>query len=314
MQDYYEILEINKNASASAIKKAYRKLALKYHPDKYDGDSKYFIKISEAYQVLSNPIQKEKYDKDIKVTIDFKDALELFNQVFASLDPVIGDYLKATFTQFKDNILNENTTSTDILKTFTSEDFIDRTTNTLNKYIKKRTLSNITDFYLHEINSDSLNKEEEYIIDINLDFLRKYSFIKMIVNGNKIKKTFMLDLVYTDFTIEFNEISYDIVIYNNFPENLYRKDESSDLELRLNVHIDNYLKGFNLFEKITDNYTINLDIKLETTNIVKLKNKGLLNYKSKNYGDLYIIIIPNKISELRCNIKNIENIKKSYNL
>ncbi len=65
-QDYYEILGIDKNASAAEIKKAYRKMALKYHPDKNPGDSKaedMFKKSAEAYEVLSNPDKKARYDQ-----------------------------------------------------------------------------------------------------------------------------------------------------------------------------------------------------------------------------------------------------------
>ncbi|MCW5517574.1 molecular chaperone DnaJ [Muriicola sp. Z0-33] len=65
-QDYYEILGIDKNASAAEIKKAYRKKAIEHHPDKNPGDSKseeLFKKAAEAYEVLSDPDKKARYDQ-----------------------------------------------------------------------------------------------------------------------------------------------------------------------------------------------------------------------------------------------------------
>lgn len=64
-KDYYKILEIKSNADLDEIKKAYRKLALKYHPDKNQGDKnaeEKFKEIAEAYAVLSDPIKRKKFD------------------------------------------------------------------------------------------------------------------------------------------------------------------------------------------------------------------------------------------------------------
>ena len=64
-RDYYEVLGLSKSASAQEIKKAYRKLALKYHPDKNEGDTAAedkFKEAAEAYEILSNPEKKGRYD------------------------------------------------------------------------------------------------------------------------------------------------------------------------------------------------------------------------------------------------------------
>lgn len=61
-KDYYQILGVDKNASAEEIKKAYRKLAHKYHPDK-GGDEKKFKEINEAYQTLSSQEKRAQYDR-----------------------------------------------------------------------------------------------------------------------------------------------------------------------------------------------------------------------------------------------------------
>lgn len=62
-RDYYEILGINKSASADEIKKAFRKVAVKYHPDKQGGDESKFKEANEAYEVLSNPEKRQRYDQ-----------------------------------------------------------------------------------------------------------------------------------------------------------------------------------------------------------------------------------------------------------
>jgi len=66
-RDYYDILGVSKSASADEIKKAYRRLALKYHPDRNGNKNpeaeKKFKEANEAYQVLSNPEKRKQYDQ-----------------------------------------------------------------------------------------------------------------------------------------------------------------------------------------------------------------------------------------------------------
>jgi molecular chaperone DnaJ len=62
-RDYYEVLGITKGASADEIKKAFRKLAVKYHPDKEGGDETKFKEINEAYEVLKDDSKRQRYDQ-----------------------------------------------------------------------------------------------------------------------------------------------------------------------------------------------------------------------------------------------------------
>ena len=65
-RDYYEVLGVNKNADAATIKKAYRKLAKKYHPDSNEGNAsaaEYFKEVNEAYDVLSDEKKRKLYDQ-----------------------------------------------------------------------------------------------------------------------------------------------------------------------------------------------------------------------------------------------------------
>ena len=93
--EYYDVLGINKNCSESEIKKAYRKLAMKYHPDKSPDDKKNeytekFKEISEAYEVLSNPEKKKLYDQFGKDAVNNNDGgpninpFDIFNEIFGN--------------------------------------------------------------------------------------------------------------------------------------------------------------------------------------------------------------------------------------
>lgn len=89
--DYYKILELEKNASDNDIKKAYHKLALKYHPDKNienkEENEKKFKEISEAYEILSNKEKRQHYDTYGKTGNNIKlhnahDIFKQFDQMF----------------------------------------------------------------------------------------------------------------------------------------------------------------------------------------------------------------------------------------
>ncbi len=107
-RDYYEVLGVAKNATQDEIKKAYRKLAMQYHPDKNNGDKEAegkFKEATEAYKILSDQTQREKYDKfghsafqgGPGGTGGFNFNFEDLGDVFADFGDVFGSFFGGGF-------------------------------------------------------------------------------------------------------------------------------------------------------------------------------------------------------------------------
>lgn len=102
-RDYYEILGVSKSTPEDEIKKAYRKLAIKYHPDKNQGDKEAeekFKEAAEAYEILSNPDKKARYDRHGHQGLDgyssgggmnMEDIFSQFSDIFGSGGSPFGD-------------------------------------------------------------------------------------------------------------------------------------------------------------------------------------------------------------------------------
>ena len=114
-KNYYDILEVNKNASPEIIEKAYKTLVKKYHPDLQDNNLKaeYEEKIkliNEAFEVLSNSEKRKNYDLNLKQTVfSVEDYNNLINENLKLKNEI--NYLKNNLINYKNNInnnINEN--------------------------------------------------------------------------------------------------------------------------------------------------------------------------------------------------------------
>ena len=94
-RDYYEVLGVEKNATPEELKKAYRKLALQYHPDRNPGDKE----AAEAYDVLSNPEKKARYDQFGMAGMDgaYGQGGMDMNDIFSQFGSIFGDLFGGGF-------------------------------------------------------------------------------------------------------------------------------------------------------------------------------------------------------------------------
>ncbi|MGM9786839.1 MAG: molecular chaperone DnaJ [Candidatus Cryptobacteroides sp.] len=100
-RDYYEVLGVDRNASPEEIKKAYRKMAIKYHPDKNPGDKEAeekFKEAAEAYAILSDPDKKARYDQYGHAGVE--GAGPDFSQGFGDINDFLNDFLGGAFRGF----------------------------------------------------------------------------------------------------------------------------------------------------------------------------------------------------------------------
>lgn len=299
-KDYYEILELNKNCNENDIKKSYRKLALKYHPDRNkekDSEDKFKL-ISEAYQVLSDPQKRKNYDNGF---YDFEDLNDFNYEPFE----VFNDMFKQHMDFFKNDLGDYD----DILREMNNIDFRDIPLNGVfvfnakfgdNQYQNEFNLQDILHQTLNKTQfqsststststqqNSSHNYKKETLLDKIMNLKEKLNNVdkKNSHEFNKQKKVFKEkekpeDLLYTiriNLKDLYNEITKEIIIERNIEEKGKKSIKKnkfklifSDINIRYKKkgNIKDGIKSdliFKIEPKIYENYSIinNYDIYFE---------------------------------------------------
>jgi hypothetical protein len=303
---YYAVLELQPNASLEEIKKAYRRLALLYHPDKNsDTDAKEkFQQISEAYQILSDPKYKYSYDTDGVVPNTFRKPEEVFRELFSTFNPEVGEFLSTTLSSFTNSIQNEkNKNIWDILYDINPTHIITQGSNLLKSLIIKKldttfekTGHSMQNALIHDIylNISDIDESNNCCNEIKLDleFLQKYSHIKLHITDQRGKTYhYLLDLKYDLHIIKVNDIEYEFNTSISFPDEIHRMN-TYDILMRCNVNPIHIVKPFYFSYQLTKVNKIEYMINLAgDSNIVCIPEQGLYNYHPGKKGDLYIIFV-----------------------
>lgn len=284
--DYYKVLGINKNASEKDIKKAYRKLARKYHPDVNPGNKeaeKKFKEINEANEVLSNTENRKKYDKYGK---DWKHAEE-FEKAKQQQQQYQRQY--AYGGQQSQNAFNEEDFSDFFSSMFGGSGGFQQQGG-------RRAQFKGRDFHAElQLNLTDILKSHKQTLTVNNKKIRltipagveNGQVIKIKNHGEKVGK---------------GGVNGDLYIKFNIINNTKFKRAKSDLYLTVDLDLYKAILGGDIVINTIDGKKVKLKVKPETQNEtkVKLKGKGLPIYKKEGqHGNLYVtykIKIPTNLS------------------
>ncbi len=335
--NYYDILEIDKNASISDIKKAYKKMALKWHPDKNNDPNSYemFHKISEAYQVLINKDYRDNYDNYGESPNDLIKPDVIFKEFFSQFDPQVSEFLCDTYDIFSNGLSNydkylETSNNTkanfwEFLSTINTNKIIEKGSDLIkNRILNKINNSNNKKFietvlslnftYELRLNISDLDNVEIGMNEIPVDyeFLRKYAFIKLIITDDlMMTHKYLLDLVYDYHEVTVNNINYEFNIEYKFNNPQIEKINNNDLLLTIPINYKHSIHPFFLNYPLSKNLDIKINVDLEgKSNVIQLDTYGILNNIDYTFGRMFIVFVFNdEIKEFEKPKYNIEYIK-----
>lgn len=302
MKDLYSILNVSKEASISDMKKSYKKLAFKYHPDKNkeEGSQEIFAELSEAYEILTDPKKKNIYDKFgyEAVTDKFEGSIspiDLFQSLF-NVD-FTNPAMAGNIFMFSDLSSGPYPPGLNIKQTMKYS---------LNLTLKELYHGTKKEFTIHHKDKDNKMKKTNYIINIKKGS-KNGDNIVVKEGGNYIPELNIIE----DLIIQVVEQSDDI--YKRKGDDLYIEHTISLVEALCGCII-----SINHMDELLD---FKIDDIIKPNTLYKLEGKGMpIKYNenelsesdtSKKYGDLIIdfkILFPLNLDDKRKDI-----LKKVFN-
>lgn len=293
-ENYYSILNIDRKASNEEIKKSYRKLAMKYHPDKCPDGSERFKKIAEAYSILSDTAKKAQYDICGFSDINIGDPMEIFTQIFSDFKPDV-------FANLSDNIMNNfsggNPETKVFIKTFVSDsnfgnkinealpDMLNTFQNVItgneDNSLKTGLMKTFLSGAFSSFNTDTddiLDDYNETPYDTDSDRYEDMSLNKEDILKNEFKNEFK-EHIYTDIYTDICMKPPDIVIKKKYPLKEFYLNKNKRIKFIKTDIIDNEDKRISEIIKVP----VFLDKE------IKFKGMG---HKKKNFkgtGDITFI-------------------------
>ena len=260
--DYYDILQINKNASVSEIRKSYYKLAKIYHPDKNGNETK-FKEISVAYEILTNEEEKRKYDEKL-----LSDPYDLVSHLLKKYNL---EFIDSIFSK----VYNDDKSKIEDINNLNFVNIYNNFRKYYNIDIVKNIRCNIEDIYnknkikvIYTQKMDKVEYERVLIID-NVDIYDSELVYEGL--GNSI------------FNIKGNLIIRIEIIENN----IYEIGDNYDLVLNLD-NLDDVSKLKIYIKKELE--SVEFLFENSKFKVYKLMNAGFLNYDLNINGDMYFKI------------------------